>query len=611
MAIQSKFFSTCKLCGKRIKKGDWIDNKNSLKIWAHQNCQTVTDPKAKGASINSALSGTNSLSPEISDIETEAFSLPSNFIPSIFQEAIFEWIINGEGHGVIEAVAGSGKTTTIVKSLEYIPLAILVELGSIPRPQTYKDLSILDGKQDMVSAYLSKFQVAFLAYNKHIAGNLKDVMRSKNIDYVHASTIHSLAGAAVVKAFVGIKLDKDKIYNIMDRFWPTSKTILNAQGEKVENPTSVRHVNKAKRFSMSKLVSLAKATLVDYRDQSAIDRMIEFYGMEIPEDIIEEVTKELPRVMNACKADTRTMDYDDMIWFCIVHNLQVNKFHYVFVDEFQDLNNQQIEFIVRSLDEGGRIIGVGDRKQSLYGFRGADIEAIPRMIKTLAATVLALSISYRCPSSHVQLAKGIVPQIEASENAIVGEVIYIKYEKFLKQIEDGDMIVCRTNAPLVKPAFQAIRDGKKAVIRGSDIGASLIEFIGKFEANDLSHLDILMSEYTAKEYKKLLDRGREMQAELALDKYDTIKSVANECSTVEDLISKLSILFGDGKKGIIFSSIHRAKGLEAENVFILRPDLMPHPKAKQDWELTQESNAQYVAYTRSKNKLYFVEQEKE
>ena len=51
---------------------------------------------------------------------------------------------------------------------------------------------------------------------------------------------------------------------------------------------------------------------------------------------------------------------------------------------------------------------------------------------------------------------------------------------------------------------------------------------------------------------------------------------------------------------------HKSKGLEAERVHILRPDLMPHANAKLDWELTQEDNLQYVAITRTKDLLAYV-----
>jgi ATP-dependent exoDNAse (exonuclease V) beta subunit len=61
-------------------------------------------------------------------------------------------------------------------------------------------------------------------------------------------------------------------------------------------------------------------------------------------------------------------------------------------------------------------------------------------------------------------------------------------------------------------------------------------------------------------------------------------------------------------EGISLSTIHKAKGLEANNVFIICPSLMPSKSAKQEWEITQEKNLIYVAYTRAKNKLAFVDE---
>jgi len=69
-------------------------------------------------------------------------------------------------------------------------------------------------------------------------------------------------------------------------------------------------------------------------------------------------------------------------------------------------------------------------------------------------------------------------------------------------------------------------------------------------------------------------------------------------------------IFSDDVDGTIFSSVHRAKGLEADTVYIIRPDQLPLIRKNQsDWELGQEYNLKYVALTRSKNRLVFVNQE--
>jgi superfamily I DNA/RNA helicase len=90
------------------------------------------------------------------------------------------------------------------------------------------------------------------------------------------------------------------------------------------------------------------------------------------------------------------------------------------------------------------------------------------------------------------------------------------------------------------------------------------------------------------------------------DKRDTIFAIAKEVHSLEDLKQKIASIFADTIPDITFSSVHKAKGLEADNVFIINRELMPHPKAKLDWEKIQEQNIMYVAFTRAKNSLTFV-----
>ena len=77
---------------------------------------------------------------------------------------------------------------------------------------------------------------------------------------------------------------------------------------------------------------------------------------------------------------------------------------------------------------------------------------------------------------------------------------------------------------------------------------------------------------------------------------------------MEDTIERL---FADKYAAIWLSTIHKAKGLESDNVFILKPSIMPHPKARKSWEIVQENNMKYVAFTRAKNRLFFCWEQNE
>jgi len=324
----------------------------------------------------------------------------------------------------------------------------------------------------------------------------------------------------------------------------------------------------------------------------------------------QEVIERLPYVMEKNNSDLSVVDYDDQIYLPVIHPRLQDKFdQYDFIlgDECQDWNAANIQLLLKHLAPGGRMIAVGDRKQSINGFRGADIHAIDHLIEALNAKTLPLSICYRCPRSHVENVKPHVPQIEAAPNAKEGTLGELKYDEMMEILKEEDMVLCRINAPLVKPAFTLIKRGVKAMIKGKKIGEDLVSYIDRFQCDDLGRLDVLMQEHTEHEIARYLDKNKEMMAEQVKERYETIVEVARECSSVAQLTTRLVTLFSDDNAGVVFSSIHRAKGLEANRIFFLRPDLLPHPKAKGHQEdLEQEENMLVVALTRSKDTLYYV-----
>lgn len=475
------------------------------------------------------------------------------FVPSPMQAAIFEWIEKGKGHGVIEAVAGSGKTTTILQALSRC-----------------------------------KGKVLFCAFGNAIA---KELGR-RAPEHVTVSTLHSLGRRAVVKA---------------------TKALIDEKGKKLEEiikRLDQRGGDREWLGLVKKAVSLAKATLTDASDFHALSEMLERYGIEVEVDEVPGLVALIPQVLDECKKQVNLIDFDDMIWLPVVTGLKPETFDWVFIDEAQDLNRSQIELALRACKKGGRIVAVGDRHQSIYGFRGADTEAIPNIISRLKAKVMPLSITYRCPASHVKLAQMLVPAIQASPSAKEGEIRESTLEKAMQEMADKDMVLCRVNAPLATIAFGLIRAGKKAVIMGRDIATGLAALMKKCskEGPDVRVMLLRLSEYEQAEVGKLLDAEKEAQAEALRDKCETIRVICEGCSLLEEALAKLDILFSDTAAGVVCSSVHKAKGLEAERVFIHRPELMPHPSAKRVWETEQEHNIRYVALTRSKHTMVFIRQ---
>jgi hypothetical protein len=72
------------------------------------------------------------------------------------------------------------------------------------------------------------------------------------------------------------------------------------------------------------------------------------------------------------------------------------------------------------------------------------------------------------------------------------------------------------------------------------------------------------------------------------------------------LVAKIEKIFMEDGEGICLSTIHRAKGLESDRAFILCRSCMPPKREKREWEMEEENNLIYVAYTRAKHVLGFV-----
>ena len=568
--MNARYSGWCKICRRKYSVGTEIIKDKDGK-WVHAVCPDDTSsayvPAAKQVAASAATRSSNVSTLSVLDIvgEQDHQDDRPDFKPTPHQQAVFDFITQGKGHAVIEAVAGSGKTTTIVSALDLTP---------------------------------SDASVAFVAFNKHIVAELKKRAPS----HVHVSTLHSLGMAAIRNSVKGASIDSDgdKLDTIFEERWP----VIYAKVKDGLITKQERTTNFQKRYAMRQLVSISKAILVDPKDRLAVEHTADTYGIEVDDSHRDEIFSALPAVLDACRNNMALIDFDDMIWLPIINDLPMPKFDWLFVDEGQDMNKSQTEMILRSVSKKGRIIIVGDRHQSLYGFRGADVSAIPSMIERLKATVLPLSVTFRCPTSHVELAQKIVPQITAREDAPEGILGEVNYYDLVKKLQLGDMVICRTNAPLVKPAFECIRAGKKAIIRGKEVGSSLINMIKRFKTDDLGAFEVALAEYYQTEYKRLMDKGKDYAAALLQDKVITLQFIVKECSTVSELSGKIDLLFSDNSIGVVFSSVHRAKGLEAETVYILNPEQFPHPKAT---DLQQEANCLYVAQTRSKHALYFVE----
>lgn len=323
-------------------------------------------------------------------------------------------------------------------------------------------------------------------------------------------------------------------------------------------------------------------------------------------DIVQMHTLNLGHVIDIKEA---TVD-DSWVYDITVednHNFYANG---ILVHNCQDMNGARIAMLLRMLRNGGRSMVVGDRKQAIYQWAGSSEGAMDIIKHATNARELPLSITYRCPASHVKLAQELVPQIQARPNAPEGIIGYLKPWQLTNFLRDGDMVMCRTNAPLVRPAFDMLAQGKKAIIVGRDIGSNMVNLIDRIaKKNSISDTNSMLDEltkYIDMQVYRLEKTGKLGKAAMLRDQLETIEAIADGCPIVDSVNRKITDIFSDDRAGVRFSSCHRSKGLEAERTFILRPELMPHPMAQGQQAMESEKNVQYVCYTRSKSEMYFV-----
>ena len=161
--------------------------------------------------------------------------------------------------------------------------------------------------------------------------------------------------------------------------------------------------------------------------------------------------------------------------------------------------------------------------------------------------------------------------------------------------------------PLVKLFFEFLTQHKKAIIKGSDIGIQLIDLIGKINniPRLISFWEGELSEFRSELKKSGVLNPHEHSGYVTLeDKVTTLLFLAKLADSISDLKNKIKTIFTDEIQGICLSTVHKIKGLEANRVFIVRPDLLPMQNVK-SWQYIQEKNLEYVAYTRAKLELIF------
>ncbi|MGL5934678.1 MAG: UvrD-helicase domain-containing protein [Cetobacterium sp.] len=469
---------------------------------------------------------------------------------SPYSEALFDTWKSIASNIVVSACPGSGKTTNIGH--------ICSELISL------------------------EDRTLYLAFNKSIVEEAKE----KLPQHINIMTLNGLGHRAVCNEFGRVKLDGNKVYKII------RDTVKQGRLEtKSEYDERVGNINKA--VALMKINNdLLEADFEEMCDTFDIDTYPGIYN-------------DCDRVLARSDKQTDVIDFNDQLRFPVVYDLMTSTYDNILVDESQDLNSIQAALVAKAR---GKYCFVGDPHQAIYGFRGAMSNSMQFLKKEFNAVELPLKLSYRCSKAVVREAAALFDDIEALDNAIEGEVSTASSLASIVDLKMNDLVLCRLNAPLLKYAYTLLKANVPCFVKGRDIGEGLIKLIDKLGAVTVGNLYDALAQWRYTEISKAQVKENDAKIQKVSDRADSLMIFMSQCQqsdAVESVKTKISLLFANGK-GVQLSTVHKAKGLEADNVYILDHDLMPLQWATKAWEIEQEKNIQYVAVTRAKSKLVYM-----
>ena len=589
-----------------------------------------------------------------------------NFKLSTYQENILNTVKLTDKNILVDAKAGSGKTSTLILISEAI------------QKQGNKCL--------------------FLAFNKHIVEELKGKMDTTDCA---VKTIHSL-GYSYLRSFLyrqygqnyKMDLDENKLREIVKHKFEEDgyqQSVIEHNIDKTG--TELKDFIRTLISETCHLINFCRFHMTNYHEQDKVRKLAlsccrtiieENIGFDNYPTLVESVIDKLkndfenPEIIDGLP--TYKVDFTDMIYFPVYYKMippwSIREYlDYVLIDECQDLSELQQEFL-KTLGNNSRFIFVGDEKQAIYGFAGADTKSIFKLTQRYDLEQLPLNICYRCPKKVIKLVQQeVLPTIEYNkERPDVGEVHYIERSEIIKNLEKNDVIITRRNSDLLR-LFIDLSVKKKIQVRllnkdlvnnvtnnltrivnsyiekynkGLNIEKELFEWMAKKgipkqvlkQTNldkdvenkiiqlmkDRKNKSITKQKHTVDylikcmtEYKTQGNYNQKNMETGELDEltayYHIIESFIDmfkqkvNALTVKDLITFIEnfLSLNENKEVPTLSTIHKMKGGEADNIFIYDYPRFPYKyNNMSEDDQQQEVNLQYVALTRAKKKLYLV-----
>jgi DNA helicase-2/ATP-dependent DNA helicase PcrA len=420
------------------------------------------------------------------------------------QSALIDAIATGQSIAA-RAVAGSGKTTTLIAGLAH-----------------------------------AKSPGLALAFNKRNAEDLKAKLPAGSP--VEARTLNAL----------GHRIWSDHIRKRLTVSSTKTADIIKSLGIQVDRDEWA---------ALVRMISVAKARAIEPGTLGRPDPDMSAWldgaqQLDIPDDLFEHLAGHAKRVLaeSTKLAYNGTIDFDDQLYMPVIFSARFPSPHLVAVDEAQDLSPLQHEMVARL--RPSQLIVIGDPNQAIYGFRGASTSSYHDLVARFGLTEQPLTVSFRCPEVVGAEARHYVPDFTCVAGAPSGQ---------LRRVTSADLvpgaIICRYNAPLIRLAFAAIRAGTPIQFLGRDFIAGLKAILKKAPTPDA------LAAWLAQRLREARTQGAKNRAQDQHDSLLVVLDGAK--ASGRDPAEILTRLSDPTASRVVLSTVHKAKGLEWPQVTFL------------------------------------------
>lgn len=494
----------------------------------------------------------------------------------------------------------------------------------------------------------------YVAFNSSIAEEFKNKIKNPKTKVM---TLHSLGlsimnhnlreksgksgGIGSRGSSGGANLDNFKIHKIIDEL------IYETFGkyDKFEHKVYIKD-------NYVQLYNLCRLTCTKMDDEDAVKSLINDYnlfmdysGNDFTCPLIGTILIWLEQIdersMNEFEK-YNTIDFSDMlyitykklskgIWEIPYYNYYTN----IYIDEAQDLSTIQLFLLKFIKRKGGRYVFVLDENQAIYSFAGGNAKSCALIPKLYAPVKeFDLPVNYRCPQSHLRkVNKEFNIPIKPRPDAPEGTIKVIDKMDIKKYVHAGDMVISRKNKWLSDVILDLAIHGIPVYMEDKEMVDQVKKLVANQKANSLYELKNKLNKIIQKyntQLEKIIKRDTEKAEEdtkkmlevidtnSRIDNVNFVRAIlshyssqsANKYSKPSDFSAYIDVLLNTKSAShcVRICSVHKAKGLEAPQTFVLNEAKVCIDK-RNSWEQNeQEKNLSYISITRAQENLFLVKE---